>query len=75
MHVSEVDGKGLGLRGEGELEKYSLEHVESIRDEGQRANSIPYLCKSRSIALVIRDIARVKQVGGTCESKEITDRL
>ena len=27
------------------MERYSLEHVEGIRNEGQRANGVPYLCK------------------------------
>ena len=34
----------VGILGGGEvIERYSLEHVEGIRNEGQRANSIPYL--------------------------------
>lgn len=36
------DGEGLGSRTEGE---YSLEHVEGIRNEGQRSNGVPYLWK------------------------------
>ena len=37
------DGGGFGVRGG---EWYSLEHVEGIRNEGQRANGVSYLYKT-----------------------------
>lgn len=59
---------GEDRRGEGGRRRYSLEHVEGIRNKSQGANGVPYLCKT-DLASVILEVAQVAQADGARETE------